>query len=151
MSEAAASDPAQSLHEEIAAVQKDLGAQVHQVKSEVGQMRAEMRQEMAELRKEMREVMACIGQLMEKRSVRNHDARCPGRSATALCFAGSGQNMKTKQIDRGCMSPFVDSVYPVHSMVGVGGWVGVGVGGWDYSLPKYTVLTFVAFPHGGVQ
>ena len=66
MSETAASDPTQALHEEIAAVQKDLGAQVHQVKSEVGQMRAEMRQEMAELRKEMREVMACIGQLMEK-------------------------------------------------------------------------------------
>jgi hypothetical protein len=70
---AAASQPepaSQSLHEEIVAVQKDLGAQVHQVKSEVGQMRAEMRQEMAELRKEMREVMACIGQLMEKGSVR---------------------------------------------------------------------------------
>ena len=50
MSEAAA-EPTQSLHDEIAAVQKDLGAQVHQVKSEVGQMRAEMRQEMAELRK----------------------------------------------------------------------------------------------------
>ena len=72
MSEAAA-EPTQSLHDEIAAVQKDLGAQVHQVKSEVGQMRAEMRQEMAELRKEMREVMACIGQLMEKSSVRLRD------------------------------------------------------------------------------
>jgi uncharacterized protein Yka (UPF0111/DUF47 family) len=80
MSEEATSQPepaSQSLHDEIVAVQKDLGAQVHQVKSEVGQMRAEMRQEMAELRKEMREVMACIGQLMEKRAVRTHGARCP--------------------------------------------------------------------------
>eukprot|EP01046_Picozoa_sp_COSAG06_P032435 COSAG06_NODE_3242_length_5628_cov_1.674806_1_plen_302_part_00 len=78
MSDAASPDAgAQALHDEIASVQKDLGAQVHQVKSEVGQMRAEMRQEMAELRKEMREVMACIGQLMEKSAVRRPALPCP--------------------------------------------------------------------------
>lgn len=135
MSEAAASDPAQSLHEEIAAVQKDLGAQVHQVKSEVGQMRAEMRQEMAELRKEMREVMACIGQLMEKRSVRKHDARCPGRTATAaLVFRRLWPDDSAAQaIDGGCVSPFADSFYPAPPHFGRGGREGGATTAFGYT------------------
>ena len=105
-----------------------------------------MRQEMAELRKEMREVMACIGQLMEKRSVRKHDAHCPGR--TALCFDDSGQMIAPRQaIDGGCVSPFADSFYPAPPHFGRGGREG---GRGDYSLRLYTVLTNVAFPHGAV-
>ena len=94
MSDAASPDAgAQALHDEIASVQKDLGAQVHQVKSEVGQMRAEMRQEMAELRKEMREVMACIGQLMEKSAVRRPALPCPTPTVLARWLTPSQQQL----------------------------------------------------------